>query len=106
MRARVRAVYLLASGDEGGGVQTVYAEHLSLGVGGSFLTDGQIGVLSVSPHFFDTGGSACVYICMHTRTHTAHGVLDVSTGFRARHLEGPLLFSFKIFFLPKKQSKK
>jgi len=26
---------------------------------------------------------------MHTRTHTAHGVLDVSLGVETRHLEGP-----------------
>jgi len=32
-----------------------------------------------------------VYVCVYARTHThtAHGVLDVRSGFGTRHLEGP-----------------
>jgi len=31
----------------------------------------------------------CVCVYTGTRTHTAHGVLDVSPGVGTRHLEGP-----------------
>ena len=42
-----------------------------------FLTEGKIGVLSVSSLSFDAGWSLCGCICVytHTHTHTAHGVL-------------------------------
>ena len=44
---------------------------------GSFLTEGEIGVLSVSSLFFDAGMSACecMRVYTHTHTHTAYGVL-------------------------------
>jgi len=64
---------------------------LSLGVGGYFLTEGEIGLCLCLFYFLDAGGSVrgrmCVYT--HTRTHTAHGVHDVSPGVGTRHLEGP-----------------
>jgi len=61
--------------------------------GGLFLTEGKIGVLSVSSLFSTRMGvyvGVCVYT--HTHTHTAHmGYSDVShcPGVRIRHLEGP-----------------
>jgi len=61
---------------------------------GLFLTEGKIGVLSVSSLFilYDAGGSVRVRVCVytHTHTHTAQmGYLDVSPGVGMRHLEGP-----------------
>jgi len=60
--------------------------------GGLFLTEGKIGVLSVSSPIFNAGGSVrgCVCVYTHTHTHTAQmGYLDVSPGVGMRHLEGP-----------------
>ena len=31
----------------------------------------------------------CMFVCTHTHTHTAHGVLDVSPEVGTRHLESP-----------------
>ena len=61
---------------------------------GLFLTEGKIGVLSVSSLFilYDAGGSVRVRVCVytHTHTHTAQmGYLDVRPGVGMRHLEGP-----------------
>ena len=59
---------------------------------GLFLTEGKIGVLSVSSLLFNAGGSVCVRVCVytHTHTHTAQmGCSDVSPGVGMRHLEGP-----------------
>ena len=56
---------------------------------GLFLTEGKIGVLSVSSLFLKrVGVYVCVCVCI--RTHTAQmGYLDVSPGVGMRHLEGP-----------------
>jgi len=66
--------------------------HLLLGVGGCFLTDGKIGVLSVSFLFLKRVGvylGVCVCIRTHTHTHTAQiRYSDVSPGVGMRHLEG------------------
>ena len=52
---------------------------------GLFLTEGKIGVLSVSSLFFTrVGVYVCVCLCIRTHTHT-----DVSPGVGMRHLEGP-----------------
>ena len=61
---------------------------------GLFLTEGKIGVLSVSSLFilYDAGGSVRVRVCVytHTHTHTAlMGYSDLSPGVGMRHLEGP-----------------
>jgi len=59
--------------------------------GGLLLTEGKIGVLSVSSLFLTRVGvyvGVCVYI--HTHTHTTQiGYLVVSPGVGMRHLEGP-----------------
>ena len=66
--------------------------------GGLFLTDGEIGVLSMSSIFCLTrvGLYVDVHVCIRTQchalayTHTARGVLDVvSPGVGTRHMEGP-----------------
>jgi len=58
---------------------------------GLFLTEGKIGVLSVSSLFLTRVGvymSVCV--CIRTHTHTAQmRCSDVSPGVGMRHLEGP-----------------
>jgi len=58
--------------------------------GGLFLTDGKIGVLSVSSLFCRGWECMWVYVCIyaHTLTHCTDGVLDVSPGVGMRHLEG------------------
>ena len=58
---------------------------------GLFLTEGKIGVLSVSSLFLTrVGVYVCVCVYIHTHTHTAQmGYLDVSPGVGMRHLEGP-----------------
>ena len=57
------------------------------------MTDGEIGVLSVSSLFLTrVGVYVGVGVCIHTHTytHTAQmGYLDVSPGVGMRHLEGP-----------------
>ena len=62
-----------------------------LGVGGYFLTEEKIGVLSVSSLFLTRVGVYLgVCMCIRTHTHTAqiwHS--DVSPGVGMRHLEGP-----------------
>ena len=109
---------------------------------GLILTEGKIGVLSVSSLFLTrVGVYVCVYVCIRTHTHTLHRCSDVSPGVGMRHLEGPknpdglnldihifvyvykvhmciymlrggmrswtnCFFSFNIFFLPKKKSKR
>ena len=57
---------------------------------GLFLTEGKIGVLSVSSLFLTrVGVYVCVCVYTHTHTHTAQmGYLDVSPGVGMRHLEG------------------
>jgi len=58
-----------------------------------FLTEGKIGVLSVSSLFLTrVGVYVCVCVCIrtHTLAHTAQmGYSDVSPGVGMRHLEGP-----------------
>jgi len=58
---------------------------------GLFLTEGKIGVLSLSSLFLTrVGVYVCVCVCIRTQTHTAQmGYLDVSPGVGMRHLEGP-----------------
>ena len=57
---------------------------------GLFLTEGKIGVLSVSSLFSTQGVYVCVCVYTHTHTHTAQmGWSDVSPGVGMRHLEGP-----------------
>ena len=59
---------------------------------GLSLTEGKIGVLSVSSLFFNAGGSVCVcvFVYTHTHTHTAQmGCSDVNPGVGMRHLKGP-----------------
>ena len=57
------------------------------------MTDGEIGVLSVSSLFLTQVGmyvGVVEYTHTHTRTHTAHkGYSYVSPGVRMRHLQGP-----------------
>jgi len=57
-----------------------------------FLTEGEIGVLSVSSLFLTrVGVYVGVSVNTHTRTHTAHtGYSVVSPGVWMRHLEGPM----------------
>jgi len=61
--------------------------------GGLFLTEGEIGVLSVSSLFLTlVGVYVGVGVCIrtHTHTHTAHvGYSGVSPRVGMRHLEGP-----------------
>ena len=59
--------------------------------GGLFLTEGKIGVLSVSSLSFDAGWSLCGCICVytHTHTHTAHGVLGCEPWSRDETPGGP-----------------
>ena len=58
--------------------------------GGLFLTEGKMGVLSVSSLFLTrVGVYVCVSVCIRTHTHTLHRSLDVSPGFGMRYLEGP-----------------
>ena len=58
---------------------------------GLFLTEGKIGVLSVSSLFLTrVGVYVCVCVYTHKHTHTAQmGCSDVSPGGGMRHLEGP-----------------
>ena len=58
---------------------------------GLFLTEGKIGVLSVSSLFLTrVGVYVSVCVCIRTHTHTAQmGYLDVRPGVGMRHLEGP-----------------
>jgi len=60
--------------------------------GGIFLTEGKIGVLSVSSLFFHAGEGVCGCMCVYTHTHTHNaqmGYSVVSPGVGMRHLEGP-----------------
>jgi len=60
--------------------------------GGLFLTEGEIGVLSVcSLSLTLVGVYVGVGMCIrtHTRTHAHMGYSDVSPGVGMRHLEGP-----------------
>jgi len=87
------SLFHLALGNEDGGVQFVYESACCL-AWGVILTEGKIGVLSVSSLFFkvNAGESVCVCVCVytHTHTHTAQmRYLDVSPGVGMRHLEGP-----------------
>ena len=57
--------------------------------GGLFLTEGEIGVLSVSSLLLTRVG-VYVGVGVCTRTHIAHiGYSDISPGVGMRHLEGP-----------------
>ena len=57
---------------------------------GLFLTEGKIGVLSVSSLFLTrVGVYVCVSVCIRTHTHTLHRCSDMSPGVGMRHLEGP-----------------
>jgi len=55
------------------------------------LTEGKIRVPSCVCSTFDAGKNVRMCICLYThiRTHTAHGVLDVSPWVGTRHLGGP-----------------
>jgi len=91
--ARVCAVCSLALGDECGGVQLVYAGHLLMAWGFLLYTLGKIEGLSVSPLFFDGGGSVCGGMCefAHACTYSTRWVLRVGCELRGRDetLEGP-----------------
>jgi hypothetical protein len=51
-------------------------KSLDAGRGGLFLTEGKIGVLSVSSLFFFAGGSVCgCMLYVHTHAHHTDGVL-------------------------------
>ena len=87
------SLFHLALENEDEGVQLVYESACCL-AWGVILTEGKIGVLSVSSLFFkvNAGESVCVCVCVytHTHTHTAQmRYLDVSPGVGMRHLEGP-----------------
>ena len=57
---------------------------------GLSLTDGKIGVLSVSSLFLTRVGVCVgVCVCIRTHTHTLHWCSDVSPGVGMRHLKGP-----------------
>ena len=59
-------------------------------MGGYFLTEGKIVVLSVSSLFLTrVGVYVCVSVCIRTHTHTLYKCSDVSPGVGMRHLEGP-----------------
>ena len=76
MRACMRSLFIVVGGRGWGGLASLW-RALVAWYGGLFLTEGEIGVLSVSYLFFDAGGSVrgCMCVYMHTHTHTAHGVL-------------------------------
>ena len=61
--------------------------------GGLFLTEGKIGVLSVSSLFLKrVGVYVCVCVCVYTHTHAHTAQMkysDMSPGVGMRHLEGP-----------------
>jgi len=59
-------------------------------VGGYFLTEGRIGMLSVSSLFLTRMGVYVgVCVCIRTHTHTTHmGYSDMSPGVGMRQLEG------------------
>jgi len=84
------SLFYLALGNEDVGFQLVY-ESACAWRGGLFLTEGKIGVLSVSFLFWTRVGvyvGVCVCIRIHTHN-TQMGYLDVSPGVGTRHLEGP-----------------
>ena len=57
---------------------------------GLFLTEGKIGVMSVSSLFLThVGVYVCVSVYIRTHTHTLYRCSDVSPGVGMRHLEGP-----------------
>ena len=74
--ARICAICSLALGDEGGGVQLVYAGHLLLAWGVIFDMMKDNGVVCIFS-IFDGGLSVCrcMWVYTHTHTHTARGVL-------------------------------
>ena len=66
------SLFHLELGNEDGGVQLVY-EALFAWREGLFLTEGKIGVLSVSSLFLTrVGVYVCVCVCIRTHTHTLH----------------------------------
>ena len=75
-----------AMGNEDGGVLSALVAWR----GGLFLTEGEMGVLSVSSLFLTrVGVYVGVGVCIRTHTHTAHiGYSDVSPRVGMRHLEG------------------
>jgi len=79
-----------ALGNEDGGVQLVYKSACCF-AWEVILTEGKIGVLSVSSLFLTrVGVYVCVCVYTHTHAHTAQiGYLDVSLGVGMRHLERP-----------------
>jgi len=71
MRACMCSVFHLALGNEDGRIQSIKA--LVAWRGGFFLTEGKIGVLSVSSLFLtQVGVYGCVCVCLRTYTHTLH----------------------------------
>jgi len=83
------SLFHLALGNEDGFNQSMRA--LVAWRGGLILTEGKIGVLSVSSLFLTrVGVYVGVCVCIRTHTHTAQMVyLDMSPGVGMRHLEGP-----------------
>jgi len=84
--------FILRWGNEEEEVQLVYQGTFCL-AWGVILTEGKIGVLSVSSLFLTRVGvyvgASCTYLYTHTHTHTAQmGYSDVSPGVGMRHLEG------------------
>jgi len=84
------SLFHLALGNEDGGVQLVYESACCL-AWWVILTEGKIGVLSVSSLFLTrVGVYVGVCVCIRTHTHTVQLVyLDVSPGVGMKHLEGP-----------------
>ena len=72
--ACIFAVCSFALGDKGEGVQTDYAEHLSLGVGGYFQQKERKRCCLVSSLFLTrVGVYVCVCVYTHTQTHCTWG---------------------------------
>jgi len=87
----VCAVYSFVLGDEGRGVQTVYAGHLLLAWGVIFDRRRDRGVVCMYPIFDGGLKCMCACVCVYTPTPTQMHVryLDVIPGVRTRHLESP-----------------
>ena len=105
-------------GNEDGEVRLVYESTCCLSWRVIFDRRKDRGVVCVFS-ILNAGGSVCGCMCVytHTHTHTAQmGYSDVSPGVGMRHLQGLknpdgldlglTAFSFNIFFLPKKKSKR
>jgi len=100
----MRNLFLLAMGNEDGGVQLFYESTCCLAWGVIFDRRTDRGVVCVF-FFFKAGGSVCGCICVYTLTHTQSaqmGYSDLSPGVEKRHLEGsknpdgPNLYVYKV----------